>query len=320
MERRWGVSVFKAGFSPNDLTLIGTPTIGGERRRRPVVFVPGLGGSELWLGSERIYPIPKVLLSNPEILSYPGDPRIETPRIVSDIVVLPGVFKQEQYSRLGDYLVSGLGYKRGVDLLEFAYDWRQDIRLSARKLGETIEKWRPGAPVTIIGHSLGTLVTRYYVEKLGGKRLTERIVLMGGPHYGTPKAIMAILIGPGLLPFGLSNERIREVMSQFPTSYQILPVYPCIFDQEGRQIDVLRDESWLPEKQRRFLKFGRDFREELGFLSSVPAVSIFGYGYKTVVRGQIERGADGGWKKVSFVEEVAGDLTVPSLVIRTQPR
>ncbi len=304
--------VFKAGFSPNDLTLIGTPSIDGQRRRRPVIFVPGLGGSELWLGSERIYPIPKILLSNPEILSLPGDPRIEARQIVSDVVILPGVFKQEQYSRLGDYLVSGLGYRRGDDLLEFAYDWRQDIRLAARKLAETIEQWRPGAPITIIGHSLGTLVTRYYVEKLGGKRLTERIILMGGPHYGTPKAILAILTGPGILPFGLANNRIRQVMSQYPTSYQILPIYPCVFDQEGRQIDVLRDESWLPENQRPFLKAGRDFHRELGLHSSVPTVSIFGYGYKTAVRALIERRPGGGWHKVSFVEEVAGDLTVPA--------
>ena len=49
-----------------------------------------------------------------------------------------------------------------------------------------------------------------------------------------------------------------------------------------------------------------------GFLSSVPTVSIFGYGYETPVRGNIERGANGGWKKVSFVEEVAGDSTVPA--------
>jgi len=304
--------VFKSGFSPNDLTLIGTPTIDGQRRRRPVVFVPGLGGSELWLGSERIYPIPKILLSNPEILSLPGDPRIEARHIVSDVVILPGVFKQEQYSRLGDYLVSGLGYRRGDDLIEFAYDWRQDIRLAARKLGEMIEQWRPGAPITIIGHSLGTLVTRYYIEKLGGKRLAERIILMGGPHYGTPKAILAILTGPGILPFGLANDRIRQVMSQYPTSYQILPIYPCVFDQEGRQIDVLRDESWLPENQRPFLKAARDFHSELGLHSSVPTVSIFGYGYKTAVRTLIERRPGGGWHKVSFVEEVAGDLTVPS--------
>lgn len=304
--------VFKGGFKPDDLTLIGTPTVDGKRGRRPVVFVPGLGGSELWLGSERLYPTPKILLSNPEILSLPGDPRIEARQIVSDVVILPGILKQEQYSRLGDYLEAGLGYTRGKDLLEFAYDWRQDIRLAAKRLAETIDQWRPGAPITIIAHSLGTLVTRYYIEKLGGKQLAERIILMGGPQYGTPKAILAILVGPGVLPFGISNERIRRVMALYPTSYQILPIYPCVFDSKGQQIDVLKDDTWLPENQRPFLKTAREFRRELGYRSSVPCVSIFGYGYKTAVRAKIERRPDGGWKNVSFVDEVAGDLTVPA--------
>jgi len=304
--------IFKGGFTPDDLTLIGAPAIDGKRKRRPVVFVPGMGGSELWLGSERVYPVPKILFSNPEILSLPGDPRIEARQIVSDVVVVPGIFKQEQYSRLGDYLVTGLGYTRGVDLLEFAYDWRQDIRLAAQRLAETIDRWRPGAPVTIIGHSLGTLVTRYYVERLGGKRLAERIILMGGPHYGTPKAVFVMLVGPGVLPFGIGDDRIRQVMSRYPTSYQILPIYPCVFDQYGRQIDVLEDQTWLPEGQRPFLQAARSFRNELGYRSSVPTVSIFGYGFKTAVRIQIERRPEGGWQKVSFVEELAGDLSVPA--------
>lgn len=304
--------IFKGGFSQNDLTLIGPPTIDGRRTRRPVIFVPGLGGSELWLGSERLFPAPKVLISNPEKLSLPGDPRIEARQIVSDVVVIPGVLKQEQYSRLGDYLESGLGYTRGKDLLEFAYDWRQDVRLAAQRLAETIDQWRPGAPVTIIAHSLGTLVTRYYIEKLGGKRVTERIVLMGGPHYGTPKAILVILVGPGILPFGLGDERIRRVMAQYPSAYQILPIYPCVFDQYGRQIDVLTDETWLPEDQRPYLRIARSFRRELGYRSSVPAVSIFGYGYKTAVRLRIERRPEGGWQRVDFVDEIAGDLSIPA--------
>ena len=49
-----------------------------------------------------------------------------------------------------------------------------------------------------------------------------------------------------------------------------------------------------------------------GTVSSVPAVSIFGYGLKTKLRVKIDRGLDGGWQKVEFVEDTAGDLSVPS--------
>lgn len=304
--------VFKGGFTSNDLTLIGTPSIDGKPARRPVVFVPGLMGSELWLGSERLWPNPKHLISNPEIFRLPGDPRIEARNIVSDVIIVPNIIKLRQYSALGDYLEKGLGYTRGKDLLEFAYDFRQDIRLAAQHLAESIERWQVIAPITIIAHSLGTLVTRYYVERLGGKRFVERIILMGGPHYGAPKSIASILIGPGILPLGMGDDRMRDIIATFPSAYQILPIYPCIIDQDGTYIDALKDDSWLPERQRPFLSAARSFRHELGYLSSVPSVSIFGYGLKTMLRVKVHRRSDGQWQKVDFVEEIAGDGGVPS--------
>ena len=225
--------VFKGGFRSDDLTLLATPRIDGKPARRPVVFVPGLMGSELWIGSERLWPSPKLMISNPEIFLLPGDPRIEARGILNDVVIVPHIIQSRQYSAMGDYLVEGLGYTRGKDLLEFGYDWRHDVRLAAQRLAEAIEQWQVSAPITIIAHSLGTLVTRYYVERLGGKRTVERVILMGGPHYGTPKGLAAILSGPGMLPFGLGDERMRKVLSTFPSAYQILPIYPCAVDQNG---------------------------------------------------------------------------------------
>jgi pSer/pThr/pTyr-binding forkhead associated (FHA) protein len=304
--------IFKGGFTSDDLTLIRTPRIDGKPARRPVVVVPGLMGSELWLGSERLWFNPRTMLSNPEVFRLPGDPRIEARGILNDAVIVPHIIQLRQYSALADYLVAGLGYTRGRDLLEFAYDWRHDVRLSAQRLAEKIESWGAKAPITIIAHSLGTLVTRYYVERLGGKQFVERIILMGGPHYGTPKALAGILNGPGMLPFGMGDERMRAVLATFPSSYQILPTYPCVVDQNGNYIDVLKDESWLPEWQRPFLSAARAFQREVGTVSSVPTVSVFGYGLKTKLRVQIHRGPDGQWQKVEFVEDSAGDQSVPS--------
>jgi pSer/pThr/pTyr-binding forkhead associated (FHA) protein/pimeloyl-ACP methyl ester carboxylesterase len=304
--------VFKGGFRSDDLTLLAAPRIDGKPARRPVVFVPGLMGTELWIGSERLWPSPKLMISNPEIFLLPGDPRIEARGILNDVVIVPHIIQSRQYSAMGDYLVEGLGYTRGKDLLEFGYDWRHDVRLAAQRLAEAIEQWQVSVPITIIAHSLGTLVTRYYVERLGGKRAVERIILMGGPHYGTPKGLACILSGPGMLPFGLGDERMRKVLATFPSAYQILPIYPCAVDQNGETIDILKDESWLPEAQRPFLRAARSFRRELGTTSSVPAVSIFGYGLKTKLRINIHRGADGPWQQVDFVEDMAGDQSVPS--------
>lgn len=302
--------VFKAGFSLDDLTLAGAPR--GQNPRRPVVVIPGIMGSELWLGSEKLWPNPVHLLSHPELARYPGDPRVEARALVNEVVLVPGFIKLEQYGRLGDYLETGLDYTRGLDLLEFPYDWRQDVRLSARQLGKAIEHWQPSQPVTIIAHSLGSLVSRYYVEALGGKQRVERLVLLGGPHYGSPKALDSILNGPGLLPFGLGAGRLRNLIATFPSMYQLLPSYAAVFDQDGRRVNLLGDDRWLPEEQRPFLKYARSFRRELGSGSSIPAVSIFGYGQKTVTQVKVQRGVDGGWARAEFSEELGGDLTVPA--------
>lgn len=304
--------IFKGGFKAEHLTLTDMPRIDGKPERSPVVFVPGMMGSELWLGSELLWPNLPLVASRPEVLSLPGDPRIEARKILDEVVVVPHILRLRKYSALGDYLESGLGYTRGKDLLEFAYDWRQDVRLAAQRLAEAIDNWQVDGPITIIAHSLGTLVTRYYVELFGGKSVVERIILMGGPHYGTPKGLAAILVGPGILPFGVGSARMREVLATFPSGYQILPVYPCVVGQDGTYIDALKDESWLPEQQRPFLRAARSFRRELGELSSVPCVSIFGYGHKTILRININRRPDGQWQEVGFSEEVAGDLSVPS--------
>jgi pSer/pThr/pTyr-binding forkhead associated (FHA) protein len=303
--------VFKAGFSPEELTIIGTPFEEKKQERRPVVFVPGLMGSELWLGSEMIWPRVRYLFTRPEILSLPDFRPFHVGEIVREVVIVPNLIKQDQYNLMGDYFEEGLGYERGKDFLEFAYDWRQDVRQPARLLAERIDNWNVTPPITLIGHSLGTLVSRYYVEKLGGKDKVDRIILLGGPHSGVPFAITSLYAKAELLPFGILGERLREVVSTFPSAYQILPTVNCVFDQNGQPINILEDKNWLPEEQRPFLRMAREFRRELGTTSSVPAVSIFGYGLDTVTRLQVQRDPQGNWEKVEIETNPNGDDRIP---------
>ena len=130
---------FKSGFGVEAMTMA-DEALARKEERRPVVFVPGLMGSELWLGNERVWPNIKMLFKNPEILRYPSDAPLEPRGIVEEVVIVPNLIKQDQYNRLGDYLVEDLGYQRGVDFFEFAYDWRQDVRTSARELARLFEK------------------------------------------------------------------------------------------------------------------------------------------------------------------------------------
>ncbi len=303
--------VFKAGFLAEELSADEGTWSGRKSLRRPVVFVPGFMGSELWLGNEKIWPNVKHLFKNPEIFRLSNDMPLKPHGLLGELVIVPNLIKLEGYNRLGDYLVEELGYTRDVDLLEFAYDWRRDVRLAAQKLARAIEDWGLNRPVTLIAHSLGTLVGRYYVEHLGGKSKVERMLLLGGPHAGVPKAATSLLVGPDILPFGLMGERLRQVMATYPSSYQILPVYPCAIDQHGKRINISEDEGWLREAQRPLLRSAREFRKELGRHSSIPTVSVFGYGIKTITRIHTRRDAHGAWQDVKFDIEPGGDSTIP---------
>lgn len=304
--------VFKPGFEPDDLTLVEGPGGPGPEGgpRRPVVFVPGLMGSELWRGSERLWPSTHVLLAEPDALRIPGSEDVRPGAVVGEVVVVPNLVKIQAYRRMGDYLVDGLGYQRGRDLLEFGYDWRQDVRDSARRLAQAIDDWRVDGPVTIVAHSLGCLVSRWYVERLGGRSRVDRLVLMGGPHRGTPGALAGLVLGPRILPFGLMGDRLRAVAATFPSSYQILPTYACVAEDRG-PVDVLADEAWPDGPQRPLVRAAREFREGLGTASSVPATSIFGYGGRTVVAMHGTRDERRGWSRLEIVAGPDGDGSVP---------
>jgi len=301
--------VFKSGFSEEALTMA-DESLSRMPARRPVVFVPGLMGSELWLGNERLWPNVKTIFKNPEIFRYPSSPPLEPRGIVNEVVIVPNLIKQDQYNRLGDYLVEELGYQRGVDYFEFAYDWRQDVRTSARQLGEMIESLHLTQQVTLLGHSLGTMVSRYYLERLGGKSRVERIMLLGGPHAGAVKGLTSLLVAPNVLPFGLMGERLRQVVMSFPSAYQIIPPYACGMDQNGKEINFLEDESWVPEVWVPLLRAGREFRRELSRRASYPAVCIFGYGIKTIANVRLQREAGGPLKDIEYSTMPSGDSTV----------
>lgn len=63
-----------------------------------------------------------------------------------------------------------------------------DVRQAAAALGGRVERLceRSGHPrVDIVGHSLGGLIARYYVQRLDGHARVRTLVTLGTPHSGT---------------------------------------------------------------------------------------------------------------------------------------
>ncbi|MFF7308472.1 alpha/beta fold hydrolase [Streptomyces sp. NPDC008137] len=69
-----------------------------------------------------------------------------------------------------------------------------DIRAAAELLGRRVEEIceRTGARrIDVVGHSLGGLIARYYVQRLGGDARVRTLVTLGTPHSGTRVAPLA---------------------------------------------------------------------------------------------------------------------------------
>lgn len=63
-----------------------------------------------------------------------------------------------------------------------------DVRTAAVLLGRHVEWARrahQGAPVALVGHSLGGLIARYYVQRLGGDEHVPTVITLAAPHEGT---------------------------------------------------------------------------------------------------------------------------------------
>lgn len=68
----------------------------------------------------------------------------------------------------------------------------------AQQLDRYIEKtFPPEQPIDIVGFSMGGIVSRYYIQRLGGIDRVQRFITISSPHHGT---VLAYLIDrPGSL-------------------------------------------------------------------------------------------------------------------------
>lgn len=81
----------------------------------------------------------------------------------------------------------GAGGLRHVEAYNYS-PFTLDLRVTARDLARRVEELceRTGQErVDLVGHSLGGLVGRYYVQRLGGDARVRTLVTLGTPHSGT---------------------------------------------------------------------------------------------------------------------------------------
>jgi len=167
------------------------------------------------------------------------------------------------YGQLIDLLRKDLAEKGEpvVPAFLFSYDWRQDNRLTAARLGafisEVIERanlLRQYAgrceAVDLVGHSMGGLVIAACLaagkhRSLSGKPQVRRVVTLGTPFLGAVDSLAKFATGESEI-VGQPRHTEREIARLTPAVYQLLPVYDHAFlDSTTRlPLDLFATENW----------------------------------------------------------------------------
>ena len=219
-----------------------------HERPVPVVFVPGIMGSQLLRpdGSEAWLNLGNAIghhdLRLPGTLPFLKDrDDLQPGLLVGTDAFLPRAFGFTEYADFIDLMDAakfepGLG--KGHRYAVFTYDWRRDIVESARGLalrleGLAAETGDPDARFHLVGHSMGALVARYYlrfggaeprtgdpVRWLGARRVAS-VVQVAPPNAGSIASLGAILDGERV---GFSYTTLAgPVVRRMPSVYQLLP-------------------------------------------------------------------------------------------------
>jgi hypothetical protein len=198
-------------------------TTSGPATSKPaLVLLPGIVGSNLKAGEERIW-LSWRLLNGLHRLAYKAG--------ISDDVDSDGVI-----GRTYDKLIAF--FSTSHEVIAFDFDWRLPIEEEARRLGETMQealhaRLANGQPVRLLAHSMGGLVARVMqlecpdIWKSWLAHPSARLLMLGTPNGGS-WAPMQVLSGDDtfgntLTAFGapFQDRKARQMMAEFPGLLQM---------------------------------------------------------------------------------------------------
>jgi pimeloyl-ACP methyl ester carboxylesterase len=225
------------------------------------------------------------------------------------------------------YLKLSLAFNRQVDLYEFPYDWRRPVELNGDLLHQCIERWADGNPdqqFTLVGHSMGGMVSRAYLARhtAAAEARIKRLIMHGTPNFGIIGPIEGMITGNRMMAImeKLDEKNMpRRLVLNMPSAYEGMPAPPALFPASRPHPvnwDVYDAAAWQAEGIRQdLLDAGKPFHELLaGADPQVETIEIAGCNIDTVVEIQRSFEADGAPRYELIRKEEgpdAGDGTVP---------
>ncbi|WP_234685081.1 esterase/lipase family protein [Bradyrhizobium monzae] len=240
---------------------------------RPLIIIPGIAGSELWIDGKlawgtldglrhletlRIADGPRKISAADTCDPNNSNDDYRTSCGTLNQFVALGPLKADVYAPLWSFLES-LGYHRfgeQKNLFVFPYDWRRSNFDTAADL-DTFVKSKPelaGKEFDILAHSMGGLVSLIYTTKYDAPPNSEgkcdfpkscrvkTVVTMGTPFWGSVTAVATPFLGWGRASrwlIGGSDTIMRTLMS-WPSLYELLPTYEnCCVSTDGPSVRSL---------------------------------------------------------------------------------
>ena len=208
----------------------------------PIIIIPGVKGSNLYSSPDLFTRRNRVFAPDPSnnrlditmIFGLGNNMRMRNtlhPRPMENMNA-PGAHQEygamEWYRFLVEQLLEAFPER---EIYFFAYDFRQDNRITATLLNEGIESILSSSDydkVEIVAHSMGGLIVASYISQYTEASL-GRVVIKGTPFEGAPETFMAVLEGElggstfQNMALALIGRMGVEVSSEFPSLPQLVP-------------------------------------------------------------------------------------------------
>lgn len=283
-------TLLKAGAGATGVAALShaLPSVAQQKKPMPdvIVLLPGITGSVLQKDGRDVWaPTASSLLAallslggSLNVLKLESDPLdrddlgdgVKATRVVPDVHLIPGLWKIDGYTKVSQAIRNTFAVQAGKNYFEFPYDWRRDNRVSARQLAARshgwLKAWRQesgsaNARLILVAHSMGGLVSRYFLECMDGWRDTRSLITFGTPYWGSLNALDFICNGLRKPSDAMALVDLTKLLRSFTSVYQLLPVYPCFDPGDGKLVTVgeARDIPNVdPQAAARALAFHRE--------------------------------------------------------------
>lgn len=212
-----------------------------------IVLIPGLMGSRLYYNGDKKWdPTTKEALdmSDPNYFSWKMKPflllnedGIPDYRLSSNRASESDYGAQNAYEAMYVYLKANYSSDK-YNVLFYTYDWRLSLDdiVSGNITNQTnLTNFLQGKNnIVIVAHSMGGLVaSRFLSESAGNRSRVKKLITIGTPYLGAPKAIIGFETGELLEWFQniAMAHHFQELSKNLPSAYTLLPTsyYPEVF-------------------------------------------------------------------------------------------